>query len=163
MTTADGRPAWTFLTSHARVLLVIADDPAVRIRDIAGSCGITERYVLQIVSDLEASGYLRRERIGRRTRYLLPASTPLVGPAQVELTAAVRLALLTTPLPPALPPASDSRAFQLGRDPGCAEFLAVGDVVVEGADRDAEHLGDGIQAVAGIGQQAEGPGAARRD
>jgi hypothetical protein len=32
-----------FLTNHARVLLCIAHDPGVRLRDIGASLGITDR------------------------------------------------------------------------------------------------------------------------
>ncbi len=39
---------WTFLTSHARVLLRIARDPGARLRDIAASLGITERSHLPL-------------------------------------------------------------------------------------------------------------------
>jgi DNA-binding MarR family transcriptional regulator len=34
---------WSFLTNHARVLLCIAHDPGVRLRDIAARTGITGR------------------------------------------------------------------------------------------------------------------------
>jgi hypothetical protein len=34
---------WAFLTNHARVLLCIAHDPGMRLRDIAASLDITER------------------------------------------------------------------------------------------------------------------------
>lgn len=34
---------WSFLSNHARVLVCIADDPGVRLRDIASMLGITER------------------------------------------------------------------------------------------------------------------------
>ncbi|MBC7374058.1 MAG: MarR family transcriptional regulator [Frankiales bacterium] len=60
---------WTFLTNHAHVLLVVRRDPQVRLRDIAAAVGITERAVQLIVSDLEAGGYLRRTRVGRRNTY----------------------------------------------------------------------------------------------
>jgi hypothetical protein len=43
---------WTFLTNHARVLLCIAHDPGVRLRDIAASLDITERSAYSIVTDL---------------------------------------------------------------------------------------------------------------
>jgi predicted ArsR family transcriptional regulator len=66
---AERRSAWTFLTNHARVLLAIAADPQVRVRDIAGSIGITERAAQSIVTDLENSGYLVRMRVGRRNHY----------------------------------------------------------------------------------------------
>ena len=60
---------WTFLTNHARVLICIGRSPDVRVRDIAARVGITERQVLAIISALETSGYLSRERLGRRNHY----------------------------------------------------------------------------------------------
>lgn len=65
------RPSWTFLTNHARVLVVIARDSGVRLRDVAAACGVTERTVQAIVADLEAAGYLTHAREGRRNRYRL--------------------------------------------------------------------------------------------
>ena len=58
---------WTFLTNHARVLRCIAQDPGVRLRDIAQCAGITERATHRIVSDLVEAGYLTRHRLGRRS------------------------------------------------------------------------------------------------
>ncbi|NBE91898.1 winged helix-turn-helix transcriptional regulator [Nonomuraea sp. KC401] len=63
------RAGWTFLTNHARVLLAIAVDPRMRVRDIASSIGITERAAQSIVSDLEEAGYIKRNRVGRRNHY----------------------------------------------------------------------------------------------
>jgi DNA-binding IclR family transcriptional regulator len=60
---------WGFLTNHARVLLCIAHDPGVRLRDIAASLGITERSAYGIVTDLTAAGYVVKEKDGRRNRY----------------------------------------------------------------------------------------------
>ncbi|MGW0801600.1 MarR family transcriptional regulator [Nonomuraea sp. NPDC002799] len=72
MSTSSDRPStWTFLTHHARVLVEIARDPGVRLRDIATSVGITERAVQGIVRDLYEAGYLTRDRIGRRNHYNL--------------------------------------------------------------------------------------------
>ena len=66
----DGnRPHWSFLTNHARVLMCIADDPRIRLREIGAAVGITERAAHRIVSDLAAAGYVSRERDGRRNRY----------------------------------------------------------------------------------------------
>ncbi|MDX2560801.1 winged helix-turn-helix domain-containing protein [Streptomyces sp. TX20-6-3] len=68
---SGNRQSWTFLTNHARVLVVIARDPEVRLRDVAAACGVTERTVQGIVADLEAAGYLTHAREGRRNRYRL--------------------------------------------------------------------------------------------
>lgn len=70
----DHNRPWTFLTSHARVLIVIAQNPDLRARDIAAVADITERSTQRIVADLEAAGYLSHERIGRRNRYRVKPS-----------------------------------------------------------------------------------------
>ena len=72
--TAAG-PAWTFLTNHARVLIMIARDPGIRLRDVAAACEVTERTVQGIVADLEGAGYLTRRRLGRRNRYVVTPGT----------------------------------------------------------------------------------------
>jgi len=51
--------SWSFLTSHARVLLCIAHDPGARPRDIAASLDITERSAHGI--DLTAAGYVIKQ------------------------------------------------------------------------------------------------------
>jgi len=72
-----GAGEWTFLTNHAHVLLCLAADPEVRLRDVADAVGITERAAQRIVMELEEAGYLERERVGRRNRYHLHADQPL--------------------------------------------------------------------------------------
>jgi hypothetical protein len=62
---------WSFLTKHGRVLLCIARDPGVRLRDIALELEITERSAYALVGDLANAGYLVKEREGRRNRYLI--------------------------------------------------------------------------------------------
>ena len=47
---------WSFLASHTRVLLCIARDPGVRLRDIAAGPGITERSACGIITGLTAAG-----------------------------------------------------------------------------------------------------------
>jgi hypothetical protein len=68
---------WSFLTNHARALLCIADDPGVRLRDIASTLGITERSAFTIVNDLAAAGYVVKQREGRRNRYEIQHHLPL--------------------------------------------------------------------------------------
>jgi predicted transcriptional regulator len=60
---------WDFLTNHAHVLLCVANDPGIRLRDIAEAVGITERGAHKILSELVDEGYVERERAGRRNRY----------------------------------------------------------------------------------------------
>ena len=63
--------SWTFLTNHARVLACLAQDPEIRLRDVAATIGITERATQRIIADLVTAGYVNRERSGRRNRYTL--------------------------------------------------------------------------------------------
>jgi hypothetical protein len=65
------RNGWTFLTNHGHVLVCLAADPDVLLRDVAASIGITERAAQQIVGDLEGAGVIIRLRVGRRNRYLV--------------------------------------------------------------------------------------------
>lgn len=73
---------WTFLSNHAHVLVCLAADPDVILKDVAERVGITERAVQQIVKDLETAGYVERERVGRRNRYRLPTRTRLRHPLE---------------------------------------------------------------------------------
>jgi predicted transcriptional regulator len=70
-------PRWTFLSNHAFVLLCIAREPGVRLREVANRVGITERAVQRIVVDLEEGGYLSHSCEGRRNRYELHLDRPL--------------------------------------------------------------------------------------
>jgi len=76
---------WTFITNHARVLLVIAQDPTVRLRDIATTLDITERAAQRIVTELVEEGYLTRKREGRRNTYKVHPKKPMRA-AQVRET-----------------------------------------------------------------------------
>ena len=68
---------WAFLTNHARVLLCIAQDPRMRLREIGEAVGITERAAHSILSELVAAGYVSRQRDGRRNRYAVQSHLPL--------------------------------------------------------------------------------------
>jgi len=79
---------WTFITNHARVMMVITQDPTVRLRDIASALDITERAAQRIVTELVDEGYLSRKREGRRNTYTVhphkrlraaPASSTEIG------------------------------------------------------------------------------------
>jgi predicted transcriptional regulator len=78
----DGTTHWTFLTNHAQVLLCVANDPDIRLRDVAETVGITERAAQRIVADLAEAGFLERQRHGRRNRYLINEKTEMRHPAQ---------------------------------------------------------------------------------
>ena len=89
----DGR-GWTFLSNHAQVLICIAREPEIRLRDIAGSVGITERAVQRIVSDLSEAGYVESERVGRRNRYSVNRNLRMRHSAQANLDVGELLDLL---------------------------------------------------------------------
>ena len=76
--------AWTFLSNHAHVLLLLAKEPEIRLRDVAERVGITERAVQRIVADLEASRYIERLRTGRRNRYKVHPEMPLRHPIEAH-------------------------------------------------------------------------------
>ncbi len=75
---------WDFLTNHAHVLLCVAHDPGVRLRDIADSVGITERGAHKILSQLVEEGYVEREKRGRRNHYKILPERPLRHPLVQE-------------------------------------------------------------------------------
>jgi predicted transcriptional regulator len=60
-----------FLTNYALVLYCVAEDPEIRIREIAAKVGITERSAQRIVAELVEDGYLDVQRAGRRNRYTI--------------------------------------------------------------------------------------------
>lgn len=90
------RLRWAFLSNHAHVLLALARDPAVRVRDIALRVGMTERAVTRILTDLEDAGVILRERVGRRNRYLIAREVPLRHPLEAHANVDALLALLGT-------------------------------------------------------------------
>lgn len=92
--TAPAEAAWTFLTNHAHVLLLIAQDPDIRLREVAAQVGITERAVQRIVADLEAETYLQRRRLGRRNQYQVNLERPLRHPVEAHRTVGSLMALV---------------------------------------------------------------------
>src|ERR1700720_471842 len=78
-------PEFRFLTNHGNTLLLIARDQRIRIRDIASLLDITERAAQRIVADLTKTGYLHREREGRRNVYSVKTDLPLHLPFQRDI------------------------------------------------------------------------------
>jgi hypothetical protein len=94
---APTAPAWSFLTNHARVLLCIARDPVIRLREIGDEVGITERAAYRIVDELVAAGYVSRERNGRRNNYTVHEDLPLPDRTPRAQSLGELLAILVTP------------------------------------------------------------------
>jgi DNA-binding Lrp family transcriptional regulator len=85
---------WSFLTNHGQVLLSIAHNPAIRLREIGAAVGITERAAHRIVTELAQAGYISRQRVGRRNRYTIEPDLPLPDPLARERSIGDLLALL---------------------------------------------------------------------
>jgi predicted transcriptional regulator len=112
---------WTFLTNHAHVLLCIAADPGIRLRDVAVKVGITERATQRIVADLIEGGYLASYKEGRRNRYEVNPDQPFRHP--IERAHDIRT-LLTLAAEPVSQPAAKTKPGRL-----------IGDRVPEGRPR----------------------------
>jgi len=69
---------WQFVTNHTQVLLCIARDPDIRLRDIADALGITVGSAQRILSDLVEAGFVERQRQGRRNRYVVNLDAPML-------------------------------------------------------------------------------------
>jgi len=101
----DRARGWTFLTNHAHVLLCLAADPDVLLRDVAARVGVTERAAQLIVADLEGAGYITRTRVGRRNHYAIQTRGRLRHPLESHRTIQVLLdivepsGVITTELP----------------------------------------------------------------
>jgi DNA-binding IclR family transcriptional regulator len=91
---------WTFLTNYGHVLLCIAADPVIRLRDVAAKVGITERAAQRIVADLAEAGYLTTTRQGRRNLYVVNGLLPLRHPIEEQNQVAALLSLIQPQKPP---------------------------------------------------------------
>jgi predicted transcriptional regulator len=91
---------WRFVTNHTQVLLCIARNPRVRLRDVADHVGITERAAQRILADLIDAGFVERERNGRRNQYSINRSLEMRHPAQLGHEIGGLLDLLALPEAP---------------------------------------------------------------
>jgi predicted transcriptional regulator len=77
---------WTFLSHHAHVLIVLANNPDETIDNLAHHCGVTSRSIVSILKDLEDAKYLTKERVGRNNHYIITTSGPLRHPTSAHHT-----------------------------------------------------------------------------
>jgi predicted transcriptional regulator len=82
MSTSEDRHTWRFLSNHTQVMLYLNRNPDARIQDLARTIGISDRAAQGIVTDLTETGYITRERIGRRNRYTVNPNIAMRHPAQ---------------------------------------------------------------------------------
>jgi len=85
---ASERRPWTLLSNHGHVLVCLARNPTMRVRDVAASVGITERACYRIVGYLVQAGLVRRERVGRNNHYRIDLSSSMRHPAWQGMRAA---------------------------------------------------------------------------
>jgi hypothetical protein len=85
---------WTFLTNHGHVLVALARDGDLRLRDLASEIGVTERTAQTIVNDLVAAGYVDRVRVGTRSRYSVHPELPFRHPVERDHPVGELLAVL---------------------------------------------------------------------
>lgn len=88
---------WTFLTNHGHILLLLAKNPDLRLRDVAGQVGITERSAQKIVTELETAGYLTKTKTGRRNAYTVHPDLRFRHPLEADHRVGELLDLFTTP------------------------------------------------------------------
>ena len=76
--------AWTFLTNHAHVIILLAEETDLALREVALRVGITERAVQRIVADLEAADVLSRIKVGRKNTYSVNRQAMLRHPVEAH-------------------------------------------------------------------------------
>lgn len=86
---------WTFLTNHAHVLILLARNPSMVLREVAALVGITERAVQRIIADLEEESIIEREKVGRQNHYRVLGDKPLRHPIESHRTVADLLRAIT--------------------------------------------------------------------
>ena len=79
---SENSHTWTFLSNHTQVLLCVAKNPDIRLRDVAETVGITERAAQRLLTDLVDAGYVTRTRVGRRNRYTVNRDAAMRHSAQ---------------------------------------------------------------------------------
>ncbi len=99
-----GPVLWTFLTNHAHVLILLARDPEITLRDLAETIGITERAIHKIIGELEDEGYLTRERVGRKNQYRLSLDRPLRHPIESHRNVGDIIQLINATAPRSITP-----------------------------------------------------------
>jgi DNA-binding IclR family transcriptional regulator len=99
MSTEREPKTWTFLTNHAQVLLCLAEDPDIRLRDVAERVGITERASQRILAELVEAGYVTTTRVGRRNRYTVDREHAMRHSAQLGYEIGTLLQALGTSSP----------------------------------------------------------------
>lgn len=94
-TTREIASTWTFLSNHSHVLVLLHQDSEMVLREVAQRVGITERAVQRIIVDLEADGFIEREKVGRQNRYRVLLDRSLRHPIESHRTIGDLLRMIT--------------------------------------------------------------------
>lgn len=81
---ASAAGSWTFLTNHAHVVILLAEETDLPLREVASRVGITERAVQRIVADLEAADILSHIKVGRKNSYSVNPRAMLRHPVEAH-------------------------------------------------------------------------------
>lgn len=88
---------WTFFSNYAHVLVCLAQNPEVLLRDVAERVGITERTAMRLISRLDEAGILKRVKRGRRNFYQIKTSEHLRHPLEAHCTIDELLRMIMRP------------------------------------------------------------------
>ena len=91
---SDTGSDWNFFSNYAHVLVCLAENPDLRLRDIAERVGITERTAVRLVTQLEEAGILTRLKAGRRNSYVIDLEVCLRHPIEAHRTVGDLLATI---------------------------------------------------------------------
>ena len=94
---AESGSNWNFFSNYTHVLVCIAENPDVRMREVAERVGVTERTAMRLISQLDESGILIRVKEGRRNRYLIDTREHLRHPIESHCTVGELLATILSP------------------------------------------------------------------
>ena len=73
---------WTFLSNHGHVLVHLSRYPDSLVREISEAVGITERSTQAILADLQAAGYVKIIKKGRRNTYKVNTNRKFRHPSE---------------------------------------------------------------------------------
>jgi hypothetical protein len=89
---------WTFFSNHGHVLVCLAANREVRLRDVAFEVGITERAVQKIVRDFQDAGIVTVSKQGRCNRYRINKRKALRHSLESHCTVGKLLSLVAKPV-----------------------------------------------------------------
>ena len=79
---SETKQKWTFFTNHTHALVYLALNGDAPLKDVAQAIGVTERSMQRIIKELEDSGVLTHEKVGRCNQYSLNYEAALRHPLE---------------------------------------------------------------------------------